>query len=350
MQYRILGRTGLEISALGFGTYATFGQGVDARAARELLARARDAGVNFFDGAETYAAGEAERLLGAAIRTLGWSRDSYLVSSKVFFGASEDPLPTQRGLHRKHVVEACHQALQRLGVEALDFYYCHRPDPRTPVEETLRAMDLLVRQGKILYWGTSEWPAASIHEAYELAREHHLTPPSLEQTRFNLLEPERLRVELAPLRRRHGLGTTTWGPLRAGVLSGKYAGGVAEGTRLSRPGYAQLRESLAAGGALTTALRELSRLADEAGTTLARLAIAWCLKSPLVDCVILGASRPEQLEENLGALAVCEGLDESLLQALERAIRPLAPSAAGGGRLARLPGGARLGRWLRSLR
>ena len=226
MQYRRLGASGLQLSALSFGAWMTFGRQVGRSQARELVAAAWDHGINFFDNAEAYANGEAERVMGDVIADLRLPRDGYCVSSKVFFGAAEDPRPTQRGLSRKHVVEACHAALQRLRVEHLDLYYCHRPDPDTPLVETVAAMDLLVRQGKVLYWGTSEWPESLIREAARIARSNHLAAPVVEQPQYNLLHRERVELEYAPLYSELGLGTTIWSPLASGLLTGKYTDGI----------------------------------------------------------------------------------------------------------------------------
>ncbi|WP_049623613.1 potassium channel beta subunit family protein [Frateuria defendens] len=321
MQYRRLGSTGLQLSALSFGAWVTFGQQVGRKQARELLSLAWDRGINFFDNAETYNHGEAEQLMGDVLVDLRLPRDSYCVSSKVFFGAVEHPRPTQRGLSRKHVVEACHQALQRLRVDYLDLYFCHRPDPDTPVAETVAAMDLLVRQGKVLYWGTSEWPAAAIHEAHRVAREGGYAAPVAEQPQYNLLHRERVEVEYAPLYAAYGMGTTIWSPLASGLLSGKYDHGVPEDSRLAQPGYEWLREiALGEGGARAARVRGLRPLAAELGATPAQLAIAWCLANPQVSTVLLGASRREQLEQNLAVLDLLPHFDLALKQRIERVV------------------------------
>ncbi|NMW25526.1 aldo/keto reductase, partial [Rhodanobacter denitrificans] len=234
MLYRRLGKSGLQLSALSFGAWVTFGRQVGRAQARELLALAHDRGVNFFDNAETYNNGVAEQVMGDVLADLRFPRDSYCVSSKVFFGAYDKPLPTQRGLSRKHVMEACHQALQRLRLDYLDLYFCHRPDPDTPIAETVAAMDTLVRQGKVLYWGTSEWPAEAIHEAHRIARENHLHAPVMEQPQYNLLHRERVELEYAPLYEAYGMGTTIWSPLASGLLSGKYNDGVPADSRLAQ--------------------------------------------------------------------------------------------------------------------
>src|SRR6201991_3601403 len=244
MEYRRLGSTGLQVSALSYGAWVTFGRQVGRSEARELIALAYDRGVNFFDNAETYNAGDAERLMGDVIADLRLPRDAYCVSSKVYFGALTDPKPTQRGLSRKHVFDACHQALERLRVDYLDLYLCHRPDPETPIVETVAAMDMLVRQGKVLYWGTSEWSAAQIRQAHLAARQNHLAAPTMEQPQYNLLHRERVEREYASLYEEFGMGTTIWSPLASGLLSGKSLDGVPHGSRLAQSNYAWLRDSL----------------------------------------------------------------------------------------------------------
>ncbi len=320
MQYRRLGRSGLKLSALSYGAWVTFGRQVDASAAREMLALARDHGVNYFDNAETYAAGDAERVMGRALAELGWPRDSWCVSSKVYFGAVTDPAPTQCGLSRKHVVEACEQALRRLRVDYLDLYFCHRPDEDTPVEETVWAMDTLVRQGKVLYWGTSEWPAGHIREAHAVAARHHLHAPSMEQPQYNLLHRERVEREYAPLYEEFGMGTTVWSPLASGLLTGKYAGGVPEGSRAAQPGYEWLREQMMGDRDRHAAVARLLPIAADLGIPPAQMAIAWCLKNPHVSTVMLGASKRRQLEQNLQAMTAVDSLDDGVMQRIEQAL------------------------------
>lgn len=321
MLYRRLGRTGLQLSALSFGAWVTFGRQVGRGQARELLALAYDQGVNFFDNAETYNHGEAERLMGDVLADLRFPRDSYCVSSKVFFGAVERPKPTQRGLSRKHVIEACHQALERLRVDHLDLYFCHRPDPDTPIEETVAAMDTLIRQGKVLYWGTSEWPAEAIVEAHRVARENHCHAPVVEQPQYNLLHRERVEREYAPLYERFGMGTTVWSPLASGLLAGRYNEGIPDDSRLAQPGYEWLRESVLGSGRERVArVRHLAPIAAELGVSQAQLALAWCLANPHVSTVLLGASRREQLEQNLAALELVPRIDAVLRQRIEQAV------------------------------
>ncbi|HET7370592.1 MAG TPA: aldo/keto reductase [Gammaproteobacteria bacterium] len=320
MEYRRLGRSGLQLSCLSLGSWVTFGNQVDRSAAEDMLAHAYDAGVNFFDSAESYGRGAAEKILGEVLKKLDWPRDTWCVSSKVYFGRVSDPMPTQRGLSRKHVVEACHEALRRLQVDYLDLYFCHRPDPDTPVEETVRAMDELVRQGKVLYWGTSEWPVESIAEAFRLAREHHLTPPTMEQPEYNLFARDRVEREYAPLYEQYGLGTTIWSPLKSGLLTGKYNNGIPDDSRLNLASFAWLKESVLGpdADARVAAVQNLAGIAERLGVSMTQLAIAWCLANPNVSTVILGASRLEQLQENLGALDV--KLDDELLHEIDHAL------------------------------
>ena len=322
MEYRRLGRSGLKVSALSFGSWVTFGPQIDTAQAEACLKTAYDAGVNFFDNAEAYAKGKSEIIMGEALKRLGWRRDSYCVSSKVCFGSVNDPGPTQRGLSRKHVVEACHQALERLQVDYLDLYFCHRPDPETPIEETVRAMHDLIAQGKILYWGTSEWSAQEITEAYGVAREFHLTPPSMEQPEYNMLNRARFEHDYAPLFERFGMGTTIWSPLASGLLTGKYNDGIPADCRFSVTGYGWLKDRVLRGNRLEI-VKRLSRLADEIGISMTHLALAWCLKNPNVSTVILGASRVEQLTDNLGALEAVERLTDDVMESITRILADL---------------------------
>ena len=322
MEYRRLGSSGLQLSALSFGAWVTFGNRVGRSEARNLIALAYDRGINFFDNAETYAAGEAERVMGDVFADLRLPRDAWCVSSKVYFGAVRDPRPTQRGLSRKHVIEACHQALTRLRVDYLDLYFCHRPDPDAPIEETVAAMDLLVRQGKVLYWGTSEWPADAIRTAHRIARANHMAQPQMEQPQYNLFHRERVEVEYAPLYKELGLGTTTWSPLASGLLTGKYNEGIPAGSRLDTPGYEWLQRNVLEGDgpARIAKVKRLATIARELGVPLAQLAIAWCLRNPHVSTVMLGATKAEQLEQNLGALEVAAKLGDAEVARIEAAV------------------------------
>ncbi|GAB6195963.1 aldo/keto reductase [Lysobacter xanthus] len=322
MHYRRLGSSGLQLSALSFGAWLTFGNQVSRGECRNLVAAAWDHGITFFDNAEGYANGHAETVMGDVIADLRLPRDGYCVSSKVFFGSAHEPRPTQRGLSRKHVHDACHAALGRLRVDALDLFFCHRPDPDTPVEETVWAMDALIRHGKVLYWGTSEWPAHLIREAHRIAREHHLHAPTMEQPQYNLLHRERVELEYAPLYAELGLGTTTFSPLASGLLTGKYADpSKDEPARLEREGMGWLKRIVV--GDENQRRPERARRFAEAATSLghapATLAIAWCLRNPHVSTVILGASRVEQLVQNLEALALVDTLDEVQWQQVEAA-------------------------------
>jgi voltage-dependent potassium channel beta subunit len=326
MQYRQLGLSGLKISALSFGAWITFGKQIGDPVAEKLLHTAYDAGVNFFDNAEAYADGKAELVMGAILKKSGWRRSSFLVSSKVFFGW-EDDKPNQSGLSRKHIIEACHDALRRLQVEYLDLYYCHRPDPTVPIAETAHAMHDLIVQGKVIYWGTSEWSAGEIRTAHRICRERNLHAPVVEQPQYNLFHRARFENEYAPLYENPGLGTTIWSPLASGILTGKYAAGIVKDTRLSAPGMEWLRDQLlndpSAKGKIA-AVPKIAAIAKELGTSLPRLALAWCLKNPNVSSVILGASRVEQLTENLGALDIVPQLTSDVMKRLGAISKPVA--------------------------
>lgn len=315
MEYTNLGKTGLPISRLSFGSWLTFGKQIDETLVGQLMAKAYDHGVNFFDNAEIYARGMSETVMGKVLKSNGWSRDSYLVSSKVFFG-SGGQLPTQKGLNRKHVTEACHQALQRLQVDYLDLYYCHRPDKKTPIEETVWSMHNLVLQGKILYWGTSEWSAQEIMEAHMVAKQHHLIGPVVEQPEYNLFARTKVEVEYAQLYKTVGLGTTIWSPLASGVLTGKYNHDNPIGTRLSMEGLEWLRDKNITPEKLDK-VRGLASIANDLNISLAQMSIAWCLKNKHVSTVILGASKMEQLEENLKALEFQSLLAPEVMQRIE---------------------------------
>jgi voltage-dependent potassium channel beta subunit len=326
MLYRKLGPSGLQISALSFGAWVTFGKQIGDAVAEKLLHTAYDAGVNFFDNAEAYADGKAEIVMGEIIKKAGWSRSSFLVSSKVFFGW-EDDKPNQSGLSRKHVMEGCHAALRRLQVEYLDLYYCHRPDPTVPVAETAHAMHDLIVQGKVLYWGTSEWSADEIRTAHRICQERNLHAPIVEQPQYNLFHRARFEKEYGPLYENPGLGTTIWSPLASGLLTGKYSAGVPQDSRLGTASMNWLRDELLndpATQAKLAAVPRLAGIAQDLGTSLPRLAVAWCLKNPNVSSVILGASRPEQLTENLGALDVFEKLTPEVMRKIESISKPVA--------------------------
>jgi voltage-dependent potassium channel beta subunit len=320
MEYRRLGTWGLQVSALGLGSWTTYGKQVGEDAALACMTAAYEAGVNLFDTAEGYADGRAEEILGRVFKTRGWPRASLVISTKVFFGGDG---PNRSGLSAKHLMEGCHASLRRLQVDYIDLYFCHRPDPNTPVAETVRAMDTLVRQGKVLYWGTSEWPAERIREADAYAREHHLAPPSAEQPEYSLLRRERVEAELAPVCEDLGLGLTTYAPLFGGVLTGKYLEGIPKDSRAAFREGAWVRRHLTGpeGERDTRRVKALLAVAGDLGTTPARLALAWCLKNPRVSGVLTGATTRSQVRDNLGALALLKTLDEGVVRAVEEAVR-----------------------------
>ncbi|MFL7837550.1 MAG: potassium channel beta subunit family protein [Candidatus Promineifilaceae bacterium] len=322
MEYRRLGKSGLKVSALSFGSWVSFSNQLAVDAAEACMVAAYDAGVNFFDNAEAYAHGQSELIMGEVLTKMNWPRDSYIVSSKVMFGAVEDPLPTQHGLSRKHVIDACHQALKRLQVDYLDLYFCHRPDPETPIEETVWTMNNLIQQGKILYWGTSEWSAQQLMEAYSVARQYNLIPPTMEQPQYNMFHRQRFEVEYGRLYDAIGLGTTIWSPLASGLLTGKYNEGTPDDTRLSLPGYEWMREMFASEEwqERLQKVRTLTGIAEKLGTNMARMALAWCLKNPNVSTVITGASRVEQVHDNLQALEVVDLLTDDVMAEIEEVL------------------------------
>lgn len=316
MEYRRLGRSGLQVSALSFGSWVTFGAQIGDDVAEACMVAAYDAGVNFFDNAEAYASGKSEIVMGNILKKMNWPRSTYVVSSKVFWGGK---MPNQSGLSRKHVMEACHNALKRLQVDYLDLYFCHRPDKNTPIEETVRAMDVLVQQGKILYWGTSEWSAQQIMEAYSIARQYNLTPPTMEQPQYNMFHRERFEIEYARLYSEIGMGTTIWSPLASGLLTGKYNKGVPQDTRIHRPGMEWLKEATVGESALPKIekAKQLEALAKELGTSIHRMALAWCLKNPNVSTAITGASKVEHVKDNMQALEVLPLLTDEVMEKIE---------------------------------
>jgi len=319
MRYRRLGRSGLQVSEVSLGSWLTFGKLITDDTAAELMKLAYDNGINFFDNAEIYSRGESERVMGRILKQMEWPRDTWILSSKVFFGAG-GKLPTQLGLHRKHVVEACNDALKRLQVDYLDLYFCHRPDPNTPIDETVWTMHQLIMQGKVLYWGTSEWSAEQIKEAHAVAEKHHLIAPVMEQPQYNLFHREKVEHEFAPLYDTVGLGTTIWSPLASGVLSGKHGTSAEQGTRLTAEGLDWLRER-----ELTELrvkkVKEVKETADALGLSLPVFAIAWCLNNPRVSTVILGASKVAQLEENLKAVEAQDLLTAEVMSRVEEVLK-----------------------------
>jgi voltage-dependent potassium channel beta subunit len=319
MEYRLLGDSGLKVSALSFGAWVTFGPQMNVDTAAECMHAAWEAGVNFFDNAEVYANGVAEEIMGEVLAKSGWKRSDYILSTKIFWGGEG---PNDRGLSRKHIVEGTDAALERFQLDYVDLIFCHRADLHTPVEETVRAMNHVIDQGKAFYWGTSEWPAERILEAYHVARRERLIPPLMEQPQYNLFHRERFEKEYAPLYERIGLGTTIWSPLASGLLTGKYADGIPEGSRSTLEGYEWLRSRLE-GPEVETQIekvKQLTTIADELGCTMAQLAIAWCLVNPNVSTVITGASKPEQVRENMKALAVYEKLTPDILDRIEEIV------------------------------
>lgn len=325
MQYRRLGKSGLKLSLLSFGSWLTFGKQIGDEQSEALMKYAYDNGINFFDNAEIYARGESERVMGRILKKMQWSRDSYTVSSKVFFGDG-GKLPTQVGLHRKHVVEACNAALKRLQVEYLDLYFCHRPDKETPIEETVWTMHNLIQQGKILYWGTSEWSAQEIMEAHMVAQKYHLIGPVMEQPQYNMFHRNKVEVEYSQIYKTVGLGTTIWSPLASGLLTGKYNNGIPQDTRLNIEGMEWLRDKTISEERLNK-VKQISEVAKELEMTTAQLAIAWCAANPNVSTIILGASKIEQLKENLETMNHLNKITPEIMERLESILqnKPVMP-------------------------
>ncbi|MGM9482881.1 potassium channel beta subunit family protein [Roseateles sp. NT4] len=326
MQYRRLGRAGLQVSELSLGSWVTYHNQVDTKAATEMLAAAFDAGINFFDNAEVYAQGESEVVMGQAFKALGWNRLDYVVSSKFFWGLQRDGVTTTNRkdtLNRKYLMQAVDGSLKRMQLEHLDLIYCHRPDPNTPIEETVWAMSDIIRQGKALYWGTSEWSASDIRAAWEIAERHHLHKPVVEQPQYHLFHRRKVEQEYARLYEDIGLGLTTWSPLASGLLTGKYRGGIPAGSRGALENMSWMREQLQ-DKAKNDAVGKLSEIAAELGCNTAQLAIAWINRNPRVSTVILGASRIEQLHDNLGALAVTPKLTPDVVERIDAIAKPLA--------------------------
>ena len=318
MEYRYLGKSGIRVSALSLGSWVTFHQQVDVESAVEMMKTAYDAGVNFFDNAQAYAKGMSEEVMGAAMKKLGWRRGSYLVSSKYFWGI-HDGINEEDTLNRKFLLESIDGSLQRLQLDHLDLIFCHRPDPETPVEETVWAMHNIIESGKAFYWGTSEWSAMEIVQAIEIAERHHLHKPVMDQPEYNLLNRERFEVEYARLFEDYGYGSTTWSPLASGFLTGKYNQGIPEGSRAALGKYEFLAERIKDEEKVAKVQR-LGKVADDLGVTLAQLSIAWLLKNPNVSTVITGASRVEQVKENMKAMDVVEKLTPDVMEAIEKAI------------------------------
>lgn len=316
MEYKRLGNTGLKVSSLSLGSWLTFGNQISDEVAKDLMYTAYDNGVNFFDNAEVYAKGQSEIVMGNILAKSGWSRDSFIVSSKVFWGGDK---PTQNGLNRKHIFEACHAALKRLQVEYLDLYYCHRPDAETPVEETVFAMNDLIRQGKIFYWGTSEWDAQRITEAHLVAKANNLIGPSMEQPQYNMFKRDRVELEYRHLYTNFGMGTTIWSPLAGGILTGKYNNGIPDSVRSDLPEMQNWKAKFETneGKSMIQKAIQIEALAKELGISSAVLSIAWCAKNPIISSVILGASKNHQLQETLTAIDAIPLLNNEVLEKIE---------------------------------
>lgn len=316
MNYRHLGRTGIRVSELSFGSWVTFHTQADVKLAVEMMAAAYDAGVNFFDNAEVYAGGKSEEVMGGAFKKLKWRRGSYLVSTKFYWGI-HDGVNERNTLNRKRLIEGINGSLGRLGLEYVDLIYCHRPDKNTPIEETVWAMHNIIEWGKAVYWGTSEWSAAEIVQAIEIAERHHLHKPVTEQPVYNLFERHRFSGEYERFYRDYGYGSTTWSPLASGLLSGKYTKGIPKGSRGTLKGYGWLKDHLTDKAKLAK-VQKLEEVAKELGCTLSQLSIAWCVKNPFVSTVITGASRVEQVHENMKAGEVTGKLTPELLERIDR--------------------------------
>ncbi len=313
MEYRRMGRTGLQLSLLSFGSWVTFHKQINDGSADELMGVADDNGINFFDNAEVYALGESEKMMGRVLKKKNWDRSSYVISSKVFFGSrGKNNKPNQTGLSRKHITEACHEALVRLQTDYLDIFFCHRPDKEVPVAEVVQTMNTLIQQGKILYWGTSEWSGVEIMEAHKVASDFRLIGPSVEQPQYNLFERNKVEGEYLEIFKNHGLGTTIWSPLAAGLLTGKYNEGIPEGSRLAIAGFEWLKDRWITADKLQH-VNKLGVLANELGVTLPALSIAWCVKNPHVTTAIMGATKSEQLFDNLAALDVLPKLTQEVM-------------------------------------
>jgi voltage-dependent potassium channel beta subunit len=326
MEYRRLGKSGLLLSELSLGSWVTFGHQIGENIAEDCMKLAYENGVNFFDNAEAYASGKSEEVMGKVLKKMGWDRTSYVISTKVFWGGK---LPNQIGLSKKHIIEACNNSLKRMQQEYVDLFFCHRPDKNTPIEETVRAMQTLLDQGKILYWGTSEWSAQEIMEAYSAARQYGLTPPTMEQPQYNMFHRQRVEVEYSKLYSEIGLGTTIWSPLASGILSNRHFNGIAKDSRFELPNMEWLKERLMSdeGQANLLKAKKLNDLALELGISLPQLAVAWCLKNKHVSTVMLGASKLEQLKESIKSNEYQQIISSEIENRLEEILqnKPLKP-------------------------
>ena len=328
MIYRNLGKSGLQLSVLSFGSWVSFSKQINDKRAEELMSYAYDQGVNFFDNAEVYALGESENMMGRVLKKKKWDRSSFCVSSKVYFGwRGEQNKPNQKGLSRKHIIEACHEAMQRLQVDYLDLYLCHRPDKNTPIEETVLAMNTLIQQGKILYWGTSEWSGVEIMEAHRVAAEYRVIGPTVEQPQYNLFERQKMENEYLHIFKTIGLGTTIWSPLATGLLTGKYNEGMPKGARLGMKGFEWLAERWLNKGKLDK-VKKLSLLANDLSISLPQLSVAWCIQNPNVSTAILGATKKEQLVDTLQAIEVLPKLTKEVNEKIEKIMgtKPILPA------------------------
>jgi voltage-dependent potassium channel beta subunit len=327
MEYRRMGKTGLQLSVLSFGSWVSFHKQIDDTIADTLMGMAYDKGVNFFDNAEVYALGESEKMMGRVLKQKNWDRTSYVVSSKAFWGwRGKENKPNQFGLSRKHLIEACNEALQRLQVEYLDLYYCHRPDKNTPIEEVVWAMNHLIQQGKVLYWGTSEWSGVEIMEAHRVAAEYRLIGPKVEQPQYNLFHRNKMENEYLEIFKNVGMGTTIWSPLATGLLTGKYNKGIPKDSRLAIPGFDWLKDQWFMEEKIDK-VKKLAKVAKDLGAPISNLAIAWCIKNPNVTTAILGATKKEQLTENLQSLKLVEKLTPEVMAKIEKIMgtKPVLP-------------------------
>jgi voltage-dependent potassium channel beta subunit len=320
MEYRRLGKSGLQLSVLSFGSWVTFHKQIDDSLADELMGISYEAGINFFDNAEGYALGESENMMGRVLKKKNWDRTSYVISSKVFFGSRRNSKPNQTGLSRKHIVEACNEALQRLQHDYLDLYFCHRPDPAVPIEEVVWTMHNLINQGKILYWGTSMWSAAEIMEAHRVAQQYCLIGPAMEQPQYNMFERYKMEMDYLPVFRNVGLGTTIWSPLAAGFLTGKYNAGIPDDSRLAIKGFDWLKNRWIQEEKIRK-VQQLAGVAEKLGVSLAALSIAWTIRNPHVTTAILGATKKQQLTENLKALDALPLLTPGVMEEIEQILQ-----------------------------
>lgn len=321
MEYRYMGKTGLQLSVLSFGSWVTFHKQIDDTMADELMGIAYDNGVNFFDNAEVYSLGESEKMMGRVLKKKNWDRTSYTISSKAFFGwRGNKNKPNQSGLSRKHLTEACHEALIRMQSDYLDLYFCHRPDKNAPIEEVVRTMNTLIEQGKILYWGTSEWSAQEIMEAHMIAAKNNLIGPAMEQPEYNLFNRNKMENEYLQIFKTVGLGTTIWSPLASGLLTGKYNNDIPDDSRLAVPGFEWLKDKTYAIEKINK-VKNLKTVADKLGTSLATLSIAWCIKNINVTTAILGATKKEQLTENLKAIGLLPKITGEVMEQIDTIMR-----------------------------